>query len=236
MKKTLHPENTRGSADHGWLKARFSFSFGSWVDRNRMGFGLLRVINDDIIEPSGGFGTHGHENMEIVTIPLTGELAHKDSMGNTETIKAGEVQRMSAGSGLTHSEFNHSDAEKINLLQIWVLPKEKNIEANYEQSQFSEEHRKNKWQCLVSPKKTEGSLSINQDAYFYRTSLNENNEISYSVKTPGNGIYIYVITGEIEVADETLGRRDALGLEDLVDIKLRALKDSDVLIIEIPLN
>src|SRR5512147_2030361 len=166
MKTTLHKADSRGYVDHGWLKSYHTFSFASYYEPSRVRFGLLRVLNDDIIEGGMGFGTHPHDNMEIVTIPLEGTLAHKDSMGTKQTLKPGEIQIMAAGSGLTHSEFNNSETEQINLLQIWVFPNERDIEPRYDQKVFDTTERKNKFQTLVSPEKENGAMWINHDAYF----------------------------------------------------------------------
>ena len=165
MHTILHEADTRGTADHGWLNSHHTFSFGSYHNPDRMGFGLLRVINDDVVQPSMGFGTHPHNDMEIISIPLGGELQHKDSMGNTQHISTGEVQIMSAGSGLTHSEYNASDSDAVNFLQIWVLPKELNMEPRYDQKVFRPEGRCNQWQLVVAPD-DEDAVSINQAAWF----------------------------------------------------------------------
>lgn len=235
MKKTIHRADTRGHADHGWLNAHHSFSFANYYNPERIRFGTLRVLNDDIVQPGEGFGTHPHDNMEIVTIPLKGELAHKDSTGNKEVIRPNEVQIMSAGSGLTHSEFNNSKTEEINLLQIWVFPKEKNIKPRYGQKVFKPEDRQNKIKTVVSPKDTD-ALWINQDSYFSLSNLDKNKSVTYDVNTTGNGVYVFVIGGSIEIADETLSRRDAIGLEDLNSIEIKANEKSEVLLIEVPMN
>ncbi len=187
MKKTIHRADTRGHADHGWLNAHHSFSFANYYNPERIRFGTLRVLNDDIVQPGEGFGTHPHDNMEIVTIPLKGELAHKDNTGNKEVIRPGEVQIMSAGSGLTHSEFNNSKTDEINLLQIWVFPKEKNIKPRYGQKVFKPEDRKNKIKTVVSPKDSD-ALWITQDSYFSLASLDKDKKVSYEIKTKGNGL------------------------------------------------
>ncbi len=182
MKTTLHKADSRGYVDHGWLKTYHTFSFASYYEPSRVRFGLLRVLNDDIIEGGMGFGTHPHDNMEIVTIPLEGTLAHKDSMGTKQTLKPGEIQIMSAGSGLTHSEFNNSETERINLLQIWVFPKERDIEPRYDQKVFDTGERKNKFQTVVSTEKENGAMWINQDAYFSLADLDNGKELDYKIK------------------------------------------------------
>lgn len=236
MNKTIHKGDSRGYFDHGWLKTYHTFSFAGYYDPERVRFGLLRVLNDDIIEPGMGFGTHPHDNMEIVTIPLKGELAHKDSMGTKQTIKPGEIQAMSAGSGLTHSEFNNSDTEEINLLQIWVFPKERDIEPRYEQKVFSTEDRKNKFQTVVSPERTNGAMWINQNAYFSLSELDKGKELDYEIKHKGNGAYIFVIEGSIETGGETLNRRDGIGTDEIDEINIKALEDSEILLIDVPMH
>ncbi len=236
MKTTLHKADSRGYVDHGWLKTYHTFSFASYYEPSRVRFGLLRVLNDDIIEGGMGFGTHPHDNMEIVTIPLEGTLAHKDSMGTKQTLKPGEIQIMSAGSGLTHSEFNNSETERINLLQIWVFPKERDIEPRYDQKVFDTGERKNKFQTVVSPEKENGAMWINQDAYFSLADLDNGKELDYKIKHKGNGAYIFVIEGSMKTADETLNRRDALGVEDIENIKIKALENSKILLIDVPMR
>jgi quercetin 2,3-dioxygenase len=236
MKKIIYPAGERGSANFGWLNAKYSFSFARYYDPKKIHFGLLRVLNDDIVEPGQGFGEHPHDNMEIVTIPLKGELAHKDSEEHEEVIRPGEVQIMSAGSGLTHSEYNYSNQESVNLLQIWVFPKEKNIQPRYDQKFFNPKERQNKWQQLVSPEKNNGSLWINQDAYFSMTTAAENSEIRYEIKSKNNGVYLFLVEGEIEVEGDILNRRDAIGIYETDQILIISKKESDILIIEIPMN
>lgn len=236
MKITIHKDDSRGYADHGWLKAKHSFSFANYYNPGKIRFGLLRVLNDDIVAPGMGFGTHPHDNMEIVTIPLRGQLAHKDSMGSKGVIKPEEVQIMSAGSGLTHSEYNDSEKDELNLLQIWVFPKEKNIRPRYDQKLFEPSERKNKIRTLVSPDKSVDSLWINQDAYFSRCALDNGKSVVYNVNKKGSGVYIFVIEGEIETGGETLTRRDAAGIEDTDSFEVKAQKDSEILFVEVPMH
>lgn len=236
MEKTIYKSESRGHADHGWLNANHSFSFANYYNPERIRFGLLRVLNDDIVQPGMGFGTHPHDNMEIVTIPLKGELAHKDSTGNKEVIKPNEVQIMSAGSGLTHSEFNNSQTDLVNLLQIWIFPKEKNITPRYEQKLFNPDERKNKFQTVVSPGKNNGALWINQDAYLSLGNLEKGKNVKYNINHKGNGLYVFVIEGEIEIESEKLSRRDAIGLEKIASIDINAIENSEVLLIEVPMN
>lgn len=236
MKKILYPTDERGTANFGWLKAKYSFSFARYYDPKKIHFGLLRVLNDDIIEPGKGFGEHPHDNMEIVSIPLQGQLAHKDSQGHEEVIRPNEVQIMSAGTGIVHSEYNYSQEEIVNLLQVWIFPKEKNIAPRYDQKTNEPKERKNKWQQLVSPEKNNGSLWINQDAYFSRSTSSENSQITYKIKSKNNGIYLFLVEGEIEVDGKILNKRDAIGIYETDQIQIISKKESDILIIEIPMN
>lgn len=235
MEKVIHKAEDRGHANHGWLDAHHSFSFANYYNPERTRFGVLRVLNDDIIQAGEGFGTHPHDNMEIVTIPLTGELAHKDSTGNKEVIRKNEVQIMSAGSGLTHSEFNNLKTDEINLLQLWVFPKERNIKPRYDQKVFEPADRQNKIQTLVSPK-DENALWINQDAYFSRADIDKDVEVEYDLNTKKNGVYVFVIEGKIEFDGELLSKRDAVGITEADKIKITAKEKSEVLLIEVPLN
>ncbi len=235
MQTIIHKAEQRGQAEHGWLHSRHSFSFADFYDAERMGFGKLRVLNDDIVEPGAGFDTHSHDNMEIVTVPLSGAVAHRDSMGHTQVIRSGEVQTMSAGSGLTHSEFNASDSEALNFLQIWVLPKRRDIEPSYQQREFAAEGRRNQWQLLVSPDAEGGSIAINQDAWFLRGDFNAGQVTRYALQHSGNGVYLFVIDGAVEVAGTTLGKRYAMGLSELDDFEFTAQQDSQLLLIEVPM-
>lgn len=236
MNAELHRSETRGRADHGWLSSFHSFSFANYYNPERMGFGLLRVINDDIIAPSAGFGTHPHQNMEIISIPISGALRHEDTMGNKTVIKDNEVQAMSAGSGIAHSEYNNSDKEDANFLQIWVMPKKMNITPSYSQKQFDPLLRKNKWQLIVSPDGQDNSVAINQDAFFSRIDLTEKTEISYTKRREENGIYLFVLSGEIKIGDEVLKTKDALGNADISELSLKANHESQVLLIDVPMK
>ncbi len=236
MKKVIHLATERGFADHGWLKAAHSFSFANYYDPQKVHFGLLRVLNDDIVAPGMGFGMHGHDNMEIVTIPLKGILAHKDSLGSEGTITPGEVQIMSAGSGIRHSEFNGSNTEAVNLLQIWVFPKERNIQPRYDQKQFDSNQAKNKFQILVSPDQEGGSLWINQDAVFALGEFQSGSTHTYAIKYPGNGAYVFVVEGSINLDNAKLGRRDAAGVYDTKELSFTVQEDAKVLVIEVPME
>lgn len=232
----IHPSHSRGKADHGWLKSHHTFSFADYFDPERMGFGTLRVINDDIIAPGMGFGTHPHRDMEIITIPTAGALAHKDSEGNSSVIRKGEVQIMSAGTGIRHSEFNASDSELSELLQIWVHPKVKNVKPRYEQKSFAPESRRNQFSLVVSPDGRESSVVINQDAFFSLADMEEGVELTYQAKLSGNGAYLFVLTGEISLNGMKLHARDGVGIDDLSCLELKALTQAEVLIMEVPLG
>ena len=234
MRKILHPSTSRGHADHGWLKSFHTFSFANYQNFERMNFGMLRVLNDDIVQPMMGFGTHPHKNMEIISIPISGALSHKDSMGNQRSIEVGEVQVMTAGTGLTHSEFNDSKTDAVHFLQILIFPEVENCIPSYDQKVFSESDRKNKFQFLVSPasQQIEGSLPIQQQAYISRIDLDEGFEISYELK---NGAYFFLLEGALSIEDETLGRRDAIGISETDTAMLKATKKSSLLIIDVPM-
>lgn len=236
MNKIFHPANERGYFDHGWLKTYHSFSFANWYSPQKIHFGKLRVLNDDWVAPAEGFGKHPHDNMEIVTIPLNGSLAHKDSMGHQENIKPNEVQVMSAGTGITHSEFNASDSENVELLQIWVFPNRSGHKPRYDQKYFDPSERKNKLQTIVSPDKNANLLWLNQDAYFNLGDFEKGKTISYKIHNENNGVYIFNIEGKIKIFDETLNRRDALGIWEIESFEISAEEDSKFLLIEIPMK
>lgn len=236
MKKIVHHDADRGIQDHGWLKAAHSFSFAGYHDPAKVHFGLLRVLNDDIVAPGMGFGTHGHDNMEIVTIPLKGALAHKDSLGSEGYIGSGEVQIMSAGKGIQHSEFNGSATEEVNLLQIWVFPKERNIQPRYDQKKYDLEKAHNSFLTVVSPKQSDDVMWINQDAFFSLGSFDAGKKAAYSIQHPGNGAYIFIIEGQTEVGDTSLNKRDAMGVYETDHIEFNFTEDSKVLIIEVPMQ
>lgn len=236
MTLTLHTADSRGLADHGWLHSRHTFSFANYYDPERIRFGLLRVINDDIVQPSMGFGTHPHENMEIVSIPLAGSLRHQDSMGNQHIITAGEIQIMSAGSGLTHSEYNNSDSEDVNFLQIWVYPDKKDIAPRYGQQRFDKADRRNRFQLVVSPERDTLAIWINQQAWFSMADLDAETSITYHRKSEKSGLYFFIIDGDLSIAGHTVKRRDGLGLTDTADVELTARSPAEVLCIEVPMS
>jgi len=236
MKTIIHKADSRGLADHGWLKSRHTFSFAGYHEPKRMRFGLLRVLNDDIVQPGEGFGTHPHDNMEIISIPLSGALAHKDSTGTEKVINTGDVQIMSAGSGLNHSEYNASKTEEVNFLQLWIFPKEKDITPRYDQKTFNAADRVNKFQTVVSPEKDSGALWINQDAYLSLGNIQKGKSAEYVLSKKGNGVYAFILSGSAQIAGTLYGSRDAIGIEDIDSISVKAEEDSEILLIEVPMN
>lgn len=236
MKTIFYPENERGKNNLGWLKANFSFSFASYYDPNKVNFGALRVLNDDIIAGGTGFGTHPHDNMEIITIPLEGGLEHKDSMGNTGVIHAGEVQVMSAGTGVYHSEYNASRTEDAKTLQIWLFPKEQDIQPRYDQKDFKELLKTNQPITLISPVKSPDTLWLNQDATFSMGDFEAGKNLNYDIKTPGNGAYVFVIEGSVKINSTVLNKRDALGVYDTSSFTIEPEQFSRFLIIDIPMS
>lgn len=232
----IHKAGTRGHADHGWLNAYHSFSFAAYYDPERVHFGMLRVLNDDTIAPGMGFGTHPHDNMEIITIPLKGELEHKDSMGNHGVIKAGDIQVMSAGTGIQHSEFNHNKDQEVKLLQIWVFPNKKNVTPRYGQMTLDVSARKNKLQQIVSPDPDGEGMWIHQDAWFHLADLEAGKKITYHLKKKGNGVYCFIIEGSLSVNGHDLDRRDGAGIKNTDTFDLRAKTDAQVLLMEIPMT
>jgi hypothetical protein len=239
MKKIIHKSANRGQANYGWLNANYSFSFANYYDPKKVNFGALRVLNDDTIQGGMGFGTHPHDNMEIITIPLKGALKHKDSMGNKwVAIETGEVQVMSAGSGLQHSEMNNSPSEEINLFQIWIIPNKSDVEPRYDQQKFDPSERKNKLQILVSSidEKLEGTLKIHQDAKISRIDLDENSEFNYTLKSENHGLYLMVIEGEISIDNEILAKRDAIEISEVKSIQIKSKSTSELLFVEAPMQ
>ena len=236
MKKVIHKADTRGYFDFGWLKTNHTFSFGNYYDPERVNFGMLRVLNDDIVSPAQGFGTHPHNDMEIVSIPLKGGLAHKDNTGSEGVIFPNEIQVMSAGTGILHSEFNSSKDEEINFLQLWIFPDRKGHKPRYNQKSFNTEERKNKLQLIVSPDKSNDNLWLNQDTYLSLTDLEKGKSLKYKIHTIGNGVYIFLIEGKIILVDEVISKRDGIGIWETNEILLKADDNSKVLIIEVPMN
>ncbi|MDO9208142.1 MAG: pirin family protein [Sulfuricurvum sp.] len=236
MKTSLHKADERGIAEHGWLHSRFSFSFANYHNRERMGFGVLRVINDDIIEPSGGFGTHPHHDMEIVTILIKGSLEHKDSEGNHGTITAGHIQYMSAGSGVEHSEFNPSSTEQTQLFQIWIFPQAKGLPPRYEQRDFRDLVTKNRWAIMVSSDGRDGSMPIRQDASIMMAHVKAGHTLISNPIKAGHGRLLLVIEGEINTCGHTLQRRDELQVISNEVFEITANSDAHLLMIDVPME
>jgi redox-sensitive bicupin YhaK (pirin superfamily) len=238
MKKILHPAATRGAADYGWLQARYSFSFANFFDPNRVQFGKLRVLNDDIVAPAMGFGKHPHQNMEIVTIPQEGALKHKDSMGNEGIIESGDIQIMSAGSGVEHSEINARTNESVKLFQIWVFPEEDGVTPRYDQKKIAPLLKPNQLSAVVKPRSEaeNDELWVHQQAWFNIGEFSETTETTYQLNNKSHGAYVFVMDGTIVVDNETLNKRDAVGVWDTDSVTITAEKDSRVLLIEVPMN
>lgn len=235
MKAVLHKADTRGHADHGWLNAWHSFSFAGYHDPSRVHFGVLRVLNDDTIAGGMGFGAHPHDNMEIITIPLSGQLEHKDSMGNTGIISKGEVQVMSAGTGIQHSEKNKNAKEPLKLLQIWLFPDTKNVEPRYDQRAFDLDAAKNSLLNIVSPMGSTEGLNIHQHAWFHIGKLDKDASISYELKDKQNGVYAFLIDGKVTINGEKLNRRDALGISETDTLDIKADSEAELLLMEVPM-
>ncbi|MBK3517568.1 pirin family protein [Carboxylicivirga marina] len=236
MQTQIFRAESRGGADYGWLKANYSFSFANYHNPERVHFGVLRVLNDDVIAPAKGFDTHPHDNMEIITIPLSGRLAHKDSMGHTSYIESGEVQVMSAGKGIFHSEFNGSDDDELKLFQIWLFPNQRNVEPRYQQISLSSVEQKNTLYQILSPKADDSGVWIYQDAWFHMGDLDPDWQGSYEIKKPGNGVYLMVIEGEVKVAGQLLSTRDAIGITDTETFTIETNSAARILIMDVPMN
>lgn len=235
MKKVFHSSQSRGHANHGWLNAKHSFSFAQWYNPERINFGALRVLNDDIVAPSMGFGKHPHDNMEIITIPLRGSLRHQDSMGFSEVVKAGEVQVMSAGTGIFHSEMNASTQDDINLFQIWIFPNKQAVTPRYEQKSYDLKDTEQRFLQLVSPNANQEGVWIHQNAWIHLVSMEENTALTYTIKGEGNGVYFMNIDGTFEIEQELLKERDAIGIWDTKEIVLRNKQKGQMLVIEVPM-
>jgi redox-sensitive bicupin YhaK (pirin superfamily) len=236
MKTIFHSEQSRGHANHGWLNAKHSFSFASWYNPEKINFGALRVLNDDIVAPGMGFGTHPHDNMEIITIPLAGAIAHKDSMGNSSIIQAGEIQVMSAGTGVQHSEFNPNEDEALNLFQIWVFPNKRNVEPRYAQQPISVEQHPNEWVQILSPNPDDDGVWIHQNAWFHMAKFDTDKQITYTLKDPNNGVYIMQVEGNSVIGDQVMNKRDALGVYDTTNIEFKVKAGATLLLLEIPME
>jgi len=234
MKKTIYKGDERGFTNHGWLKSYHTFSFANYYEESKCGFGKLLVFNDDTVQPDSGFGTHAHDNMEIISIPLMGTLAHKDSFGNDYVINKGDIQVMSAGTGLTHAEFNPSNEESLHFLQIWILPDKPNIDPRYQQQHFNFDY--DIFVPVITPEELYGSMSIYQDAYLYLGKFKKNKSFGYKLSNPDHGVFVFIIDGRINVKDELLHKNDAIGLEELSNININFLENTDILLLEIPME
>lgn len=236
MNTVLHKANTRGSANHGWLEVNHSFSFANYYNPERNNFGVLRVLNDDKIAPSKGFGTHPHDNMEIITIPLEGALRHADSMGNGAVVQHGDVQVMSAGTGIRHSEFNANDDEHVKLLQIWLFPNQKNVTPRYDQISIKDIEKKNEFSQVLSPNENDQGVWIHQDAWFNIGNFDREVSTQYKINKSGNGVYAFVIEGTAEIAGQALEKRDGFGIWNVEDFEINMGKDSRILLMEVPMQ
>lgn len=237
MKTILHKANTRGHANHGWLDSYHTFSFGGYHNPERVHFGALRVLNDDSVAAGMGFGAHPHDNMEIVSIPTSGDLEHQDSMGNKQVIKQGDVQAMSAGTGIRHSEKNKNHDKEVKFFQVWVFPKVKNVEPRYDQQTFADMDKHNQLLTVVSPLgSADGGVQIHQDAWFSLGKLDKDFSTSYTLKNSNNGVYAFVIEGDITINGQSLNRRDGLGITETDTLEIKADSHAELLLIEVPVK
>lgn len=236
MKTILHKANTRGHASHGWLDSWHSFSFAGYYDPERIHFGALRVLNDDTVAPGMGFGKHPHDNMEIISIPLEGDLEHGDSMGHTAVIRKGDVQAMSAGTGIVHSEKNKNQDKPVRFLQIWVFPNKKDLKPRYDQKTFSDEEKENQLLTIVSPMGADDkAVQIHQDAWFSLGHLAKDSRHEYVLHHKANGVYAFLIEGDVTINDIVLNRRDGLGIYDTDRLKITANSPAELLLMEVPM-
>ena len=234
-KSVFHPAESRGNANHGWLQSFHTFSFANYYNPERMHFGVLRVLNDDTVAAGMGFGTHPHENMEIISIPLEGDLEHQDSMGNTTVIRNGDIQVMSAGTGIRHSEYNRNKDQQVKFLQIWIFPNKKDVTPRYDQITLNLEDRKNKLQQILSPNADDEGVWIHQDAWFHIGQLDQGNTQTYKIKKQGNGVYVFVLSGKLTVNGQELNNRDGLGLWEISELQIEANSATEVLLMEVPM-
>ncbi|HEY3370303.1 MAG TPA: pirin family protein [Prolixibacteraceae bacterium] len=232
----LHKASTRGHADHGWLNSFHTFSFANYYDPDRMHFGALRVLNDDTVEAGMGFGTHPHDNMEIISIPLEGDLEHKDSMGNVTVIKHGDIQVMSAGTGIHHSEYNKNKDQRVKFLQIWVFPNQKKVTPRYDQITLNVDDRHNKLQQILSPNSDDEGVWIYQNAWFHLGKFDKGVSSEYQLKAPGNGVYAFILSGDVTINGQKLNTRDGFGTWDLDQLTIKADSDAEFLLMEVPMN
>lgn len=232
----VHKADTRGKANHGWLQSFHSFSFAGFYDPERMRFGALRVLNDDTVSQAMGFDTHPHDNMEIISIPLEGDLEHRDSMGNIAVIRKGDIQVMSAGTGIFHSEFNRNKDQAVKFLQIWVYPNKRNVEPRYGQISLNLDDRHNKLQQVLSPYPEDEGVWIHQDAWFHLSRLDDGLQLQYELKKKGNGVYAFVLEGDVKINGQLLNRRDGLGITGTDQFEIEGVKGAEVLLMEIPVT
>ena len=235
MQTVLHKADTRGYADHGWLKSHHSFSFAGYQNPERNHFGVLRVLNDDQVSEAKGFGTHPHDNMEIVSIPLEGDLEHKDSMGNTTVIREGDVQVMSAGTGIYHSEYNKNADKPVKFLQIWVFPNKRNVEPRYDQISIRDIEKENQFYQVLSPNVEDDGVWVHQDAWFHLGKFEAGKSNNYTIKKEGNGVYAFVLEGDVEINGQQLAKRDGLGIWETDTLEFTSTTDSRVLLMEVPM-
>ena len=237
MKKALHLAHERGSANHGWLNSHHSFSFANYYNPQKMNFGLLRVLNDDTVAPGMGFGKHPHDNMEIISIPLQGDLEHEDSMGNKAVIREGEIQAMSAGTGIFHSEYNASKSDEVKFLQIWIFPREKDVAPRYDQIVLPDLSKANTLHQVLSPNPDDAGIWVHQDAWFHMGTFDKGASQSYDIKRSNNGVYAFIFDGSFEIEGQKLSKRDALGLWETENIQIESLEaGSRLLLIDVPMN
>ncbi|GHC46622.1 pirin family protein [Ulvibacter litoralis] len=236
MKTITHKANTRGHANHGWLNSHHTFSFANYQDPERMNFGALRVLNDDTVSGGNGFGAHPHQNMEIISIPLEGDLQHMDNMGNSTVIKEGDVQIMSAGTGITHSEYNKNKEIAVKFLQIWMFPNKENVSPRYDQISTASIAKENEFYQILSPNKDDSGVWAHQDAWFHLGSFDKDTTTNYTFKKEGNGLYVFLLEGEIEVENQKLEKRDGFGIWDTNSVAFTTFSGSKVLLMEVPMN
>ncbi len=232
----FHKADSRGLADHGWLKSRHTFSFANYYNPERMHFGVLRVLNDDVVAGGRGFSTHPHDNMEIISIPLKGDLEHKDNMGNVTVIRNGDVQVMSAGTGIKHSEYNKNKEEAVEFLQIWLFPNKKNVTPRYDQMTLKAGDRKNKLQTIINPYQKGNGVWIQQDAWFLLGDLDAGITVNHNILKSGNGVYVFVLSGSVKVNGQIMQKRDGLGIWDLTNLEISAVSNSEILVMEVPMS
>jgi len=235
MKSVLHKAETRGLANHGWLNSRHTFSFANYNNPERVHFGVLRVLNDDIVAPGRGFSTHPHDNMEIISIPLEGDLEHKDSMGNIAVIREGDVQVMSAGTGITHSEYNKNADKEVKFLQIWVFPNKRGVTPRYDQIKLSEAKMDNQFAQILSPNSDDEGVWIHQNAWFHMADLKKGKALDYKLKQTGNGVYFFILKGDVEIGNQPLQSRDGYGVWDVDKLDITATADARILAMEVPM-